>query len=474
MGGLTVERLAPTDAWFLYLENPSVQMHVTGLLVLDPSTAGDDFGFDTVRRHYAERTHLIPAFHHRLVEVPLGVDHPVWVDDEHFDIDDHFERHVLQGSGSAAGLTDYMSEFVSEPLDRSKPLWQASYIEGLEGGRVAIATKMHHCTVDGVGGVNVLMHLVDLSPEPTDRGPAPERRPEPAPGALQVMADAVVNRVQTPLRPVRSLARTAVSLTGVGRAAADRWLRGDAEVAHPINAPRTPFNSSVSSQRTVAIQQISLQDLKAIRRAFGTTVNDVMLAACAHGLRGYLLAHDELPDRPLVCSVPVSLHQAETGGAANQVSDMFVNLPVHVEDPVERLRLIHEGAEGAKEMQAALGADILGDLVDLIPPPIFQFAGGLYSRLRLADRMAPVHNLVISNVPGSRDRLYLAGAELVELFPFGPLVEGTGLNITALSHLDDMNIALMACAELVPDADAVTEGIVEGVEVLLAAADQQG
>ena len=468
-----MERLAPTDAWFLYLENPTVPMHVTGLLVLDPSTAGADFGFEAVRRHYVERVHLIPAFHHRLVEVPLGVDHPIWIDDEHFDIDDHFEHHSLGGSGSAATLADYMSGFVSEPLDRTRPLWKSAFIDGLQGGGVGVATQKHHCTIAGVSGVTVLDHLLDLSPDPPDRGPVPDRTPEPEPAALTVMADAAVNRLRSPLRPVRSLARTATSLTGVVRTVVDRWLRGGSDVAHPLNAPRTSFNSSVSAQRTVALDQVSLDDLKTIKRAFGATVNDVVLAACTHGLRRYLLARDELPDRPLVCSVPVSLHQGDTGGTANQVSDMFVNLPVEVDDPVERLCLIHAGADAAKEMQAAVGSHMLGDIVDLIPPAIFSLAGGLYSRAGLADRLPPVHNLIISNVPGSRDPLYLAGAELVEIYPFGPLVEGTGLNITALSHLDDMNIALMACPELVPEADDLTRGIVEGVEVLRAAADQQ-
>jgi WS/DGAT/MGAT family acyltransferase len=464
-----VQRLAPTDAWFLYLENPTVQMHVTGLLVLDPSTAEADFGFEAVRGHFAERVHLIPALHHRLVEVPFGVDHPIWIDDERFDIEDHFEHHTMRGPGSSAALAEFMSGFVSEPLDRSRPLWQSAFIDGLEGDRVAVATKMHHCTVDGVSGVNVLQHLVDLSPDADDGGPPPERAPEPEPAALTVMAEAAFNRLRSPLRPVRSLARTATSLAGVGRAAVDRWLHGASEVAHPLNAPRTSFNSSVSAQRTVALERVSLDDLKTIKRAFGTTVNDVVLAACTHGLRRYLSARDELPDRPLVCSVPVSLHQDDAAGAANQVSDMFVNLPVEVDDPIERLGLIHVGAEGAKEMQAAVGSHMLGDIVDLIPPALFKFAGGMYSRAGLADHLPPVHNLIVSNVAGSRDPLYMAGAELVELYPLGPLVEGTGLNITAISHLHDMNIALMACPELVPEAGELAAGIVEGVDRLLAA-----
>jgi WS/DGAT/MGAT family acyltransferase len=468
-----VERLAPDDAWFLYLENPTVQMHVTGLLVLDPSTTDGEFGFDVVREHYAARAPLIPAFHHRLVEVPLGLDHPVWVDDREFDVENHFERHTVRDSDTG-GLADFLSGFVTEPLDRSRPLWQAAYVDGLDGGRVAIATKMHHCTVDGVSGIGILAHLLDLSPDPPDRGPLPERRPEAKPAPLAVMADAAVNRLRTPLRPIRSLARTATALVGAGRTVLDRWVQGGTEVAHPINAPRTSFNSSVSAQRTVAFERVSLDDLKTIKRTFGTTVNDVVLAACAHGLRRYLESRAELPDRPLVCSVPVSLHHGEEEGAANQVSDMFVNLPVEVADPVERLQLIHEGADAAKEVQAALGSHLLGDLVDLIPPAVFRFAGGLYSRSGIADRLPPVHNLVISNIAGSRDPLYLAGAELTDLYPFGPLVEGTGLNVTAVSHLDGMNIALVACPELAPDADEIAEGIVEGVEVLLAAAERVG
>jgi WS/DGAT/MGAT family acyltransferase len=462
-----VERLAPNDAWFLYLENPTVHLHVTGVLVLDTSTAGDDFGFETVRRHFEERLHRIPAMHQRLVEVPLGIDHPIWIEERDVDLDDHVEHHRLTAPGSEAAFAEFVSGFVSEPLDRSRSLWKVAFVEGMEDGRVAVVVKMHHCTVDGVTGVNVLSHLLDLSPEEPDHAPAPERPIEVPPTALEMMADAAINQARSPLRFVRSLARTARSLIGVGGTLAHRWYSGGTDVAHPLNAPRTRFNASVSAKRIVGFEQVPLEDLKTIKRSFDTTVNDVVLAACTHGLRRYLQAQDDLPDRPLVCSVPVSVHQPGYEDSVNQVSDMFVHLPVEMDDPVERLRSIHVGAEAAKEVQQAVGADIIGDIVDLIPPPVFQRAAGAYSQARVADRLPPVHNLIVSNVAGPRDPLYLAGAELVGLMPIGPLMEGTGLNITAVSHVDQVHIALVTCPELVPDAADLAEGIVEGVDVLL-------
>lgn len=462
-----MERLAPTDAWFLYLENPTVHLHVTGVLVLDPVTADGDFGYETVRRHIGQRLPLIPAMHHRLVEVPLGIDHPGWIETEDLDLDDHLEHTHLPQPGSMAGLAEQVGEFASEPLDRSRPLWKARFVDGLADGRAALVIKMHHSTVDGVTGLGVLAQLLDLSPEGRGAEPVPDLVGEIPPPPVGVAAEAALNRVRSPLRPLRSFTRSALSLAAVGQKLLDRWWHGDTGTAHPVNAPRTRFNTSISARRIVAFAQIPLADLKTVKSAFGTTVNDVVLAACTHGLRRYLADHDDLPDRPLVCSIPVSVHRPGAEDGANQVSDMFVNLPVEVDDPVEQLQLINRGTGGAKELQQAVGTHMIGDLVELIPPAVFRLAAGAYSSTGMADSLPPVQNLVVSNVHGSHDPLYLAGAEVVGLLPLGPLMEGTGLNITALSHVDRMHLALVSCPELMPDLADLAEVIIEGVEELL-------
>lgn len=466
-----MERLSAADAWYLYLESPVVHLHVTGLLLLDPSTAPTGFSFKKLRRHVAGRLDVMGVLRRRLVEVPMAIDHPTWIEDPAFDLDNHLHHHVLPGSGSTDELALFVGGFSEIQLDRSRPLWDMVVVEGLDDGRVAVVTKMHHCIVDGVSGVDVMAHLLDLAAVPKRRRTQSTWDPEEVPSSAEAVVGATWNRATTPLRPVRAAARVTSSMAQMARTVVERRLRGADTAAHPLNAPRTRLNGSITKRRSVAFGMASLEDMKTIKRAFGVTVNDVVLAACTAGLRTYLETHDHLPDRPLVCSVPVSVHGQDGAGAStNQVSNMFVNLPVHLSDPVDQLQRIHAGSIGAKEIQGAVGVSMISDVVELIPPTLFHFASRMYSQAGLADRMAPVHNLIISNVPGSPVPLFLAGARVVGLFPFGPLMEGTGLNITILSNLDDMNIGLIGCPDLVPGLEDLLDAIITGIDSLLKAA----
>lgn len=462
-----MERVSAADASFLYLENEVVHLHVSGFLLLDPSTAEKPITYRLLRAHVNSRLDVLPMLRQRLVEVPYAIDHPEWADDPDFDLDTHFRRHRLPRPGTHEQLAEYLGLFASVPLDRSRPLWDFVVVEGLADGHVAVATKMHHCLVDGISGVEILAHLLDLSPRQKVRRRRDAWAPPALPERSDVAAGALWHRLATPMRPVRAAASTAASMVQAVETLADRWLRGARAIAHPINAPRTRLNGSITPNRTVAFATVPLGDLKEVRRSFGTTVNDVVLAMCTTGLRRYLAEHDTLPDRALVCSVPVSVH-GENGHhrSTNQVSNMFVHLPVHLDDPVEQLRTIREGTKGAKEVQAAVGANMIGDVVELLPPNLFAWFARQYSRVGLADRMAPVHNLIVSNVPGAPVPLYFAGAEVVGIFPFGPLMEGTGLNITVLSGNDRLHIGVIACPELVPHLDELLDGILDGLTTL--------
>jgi WS/DGAT/MGAT family acyltransferase len=242
-------------------------------------------------------------------------------------------------------------------------------------------------------------------------------------------------------------------------------------MARPFEAPRTFINRSLTARRSVAFAAAPLDDLRTAKAAFGATVNDVFLASCTQALRAYLLRHGETLDRPLVVSVPVSVHgEAAADRATNQVSNMFVRLPVHVEDPVEQLHAVKADTRDAKVVHGALGADMIGDVTEVTPPAIFNLASRMYSSAGLADRLAPIHNLVISNVPGPPFPLYVAGARLRAVYPFGPLIEGSALNITVLSNMGNMDIGVIACPDVAPDIDELVEGIVAGIEVLRAAA----
>ena len=473
-----MERLTAADAWFLYLEGPTVPLHVTGLLLLDPSTASDGFTFANLRRHLLSRIDLIPAMRRRLVEVPLGIDHPCWVEDPEFDVDRHMHRHLLDGTRDTAELQRFVGDFAAKHLDRGRPLWDLVLVEGLSDGRVAVLLKMHHCTVDGVSGMDVIVSLLDFSPTPERYPVSVDWMPGRVPTSLEVIAGATWSRLSQPLRPVRALADAAHSVGQIAGTSIRRRLSGADVVAHPLNAPRTRFNASLSRERSVVFGQVPLDDFKIIRAAFGVTVNDVVLAACTSGLRSYLEACDTVPNRSLVCSVPVSTHGnqglRESAHAANQVSTMFVNLPVHLADPLEQLTHIHAGSLGAKEVQSAVSADMIGDLVDLIPISLFNMSTLLYSQARFADRFAPVHNVVVSNVVGSAVPVYLAGAKLVGMFPFGPLMEGAGLNVTVLSNEGVMNIGMLACPSLVPNSGDLLDWVVEGVALLRSAAEGVG
>ena len=351
-----MERLGATDASFLYLESDTVHLHVTGVLLLDPSTAPKPVTFRVLKAHVNSRLDELPMLRKRLVPVPYGIDHPEWADDPDFDLDDHVSRHRLERPGSHDQLADQISKLASRPLDRSKPLWALQVIEGLDDGNVAIVVKMHHSLVDGISGVEIMAHLLDLAPDPGRRRRRKPWKPAPLPVRSDVAADALWHRLGDPMRPVRAAVGTAGSVVQAAGALAGRWLRGATTIAHPGGAPRTRLNGTITAHRRVAFTTVPLDDLKAVRRAYGTTINDVVLAMATTGLRRYLLDHDELPDRPLVASVPVSVHGELTDqGSTNQVSNMFVHLPVQLDDPVAQLRAIREGTLGAKEVQRRWG-----------------------------------------------------------------------------------------------------------------------
>jgi diacylglycerol O-acyltransferase len=444
-----MEQLTGLDATFLYLETPSLHMHVSMAAMFDPSTVPGGYSFDKLRDLVSSRLELAPIFRRRLVEVPLRLGHPYWVDDPTFDIQYHIRRGAVPSPGGVEELAQFVGDVCSRQLDRTKPLWEMYIVEGLRGGQIAVVTKIHHCTIDGVSGAELLSQLFDLEPDPGPRpGPeTPASVDERLPSDLQLLAQSLATRLTRPVGMTKLAWRTAWALLEVRRVRA----RGTGRAALPLTTPRTSLNSSITPHRRVAFSSIALEDAKRIRRTCDTTLNDVVLAVCAGALRRYLLDGDELPEDPLVATVPVSTAPTSANRrGANKVSAMFVGLPCHIEDPVERLLVIREGTKGAKEEHNALGADVLLNWTEHATPNVFSAAARAYTRLKLADHHRPIHSLVISNVPGPDFPLYLAGAELVAGFPLGPVMDGAGLNITVMSYRGVLNWGLMACAETVP------------------------
>lgn len=492
-----MQRLSGVDTSFLTMETSSQFGHISSINVFDGEHVADA-GFAAMRQHLLDRIHLLEPYRRRLVTVPFGLDNPYWINDDRFDIDAHLRHAALPAPGSDAQLSDLVCRIISRPLDRTRPLWLFYVIEGLEGGRIAHLSVIHHALVDGVSGANLTGVVLASSPgAPPPEPPIEPFVPEPEPSQMSLLGKAVVDNLHRPVKLARmqvKLLRELAGSTGIEalgtfadltaralppvlaapvRTLRDRTRDHDAVPLFDARpAPRTSFNHSVTSHRAYAFRSVSLDQAKVVRRAFGVTLNDVVMATCAGALRHYLDERGELPPEPLVAMVPVSVRpsaQATTPG--NRVSALLAELATHVDDPVERLAVISRGMHAAKAAHDALPvAEMLENVVEFFPPAITARAMRLISRTHMADRMQPLFNLTISNVPGPRASLYVGRAELVHYYPVSTIVDGSGLNITVQSYRDALDFGVVTCRDLVPDPWLITDRIATELDLLYAAA----
>jgi len=465
-----MQRLSGLDAMFLYLETPSSHMHVTGVYVLEPGARG--LSFDSVREMIVSRVPLGAPFRRRLVEVPFKLHHPVWIEDPDFDLDYHVRRACLPAPGGMEELAGFVAQVGGLPLDRARPLWEMYVVEGLEGGRFAIVGKMHHAAIDGVSGAEIMATLLDLEPDPPPRTIVDAWRPEALPTDADLLALAMTARVGHPVRLVKTARRffeTALGVSDLNRAS------GVAPPPSPFSAPKTVFNASLTPHRRVAFAALPLDDFKAVKNHFSCTVNDVVLAVCAGALRRYLLDQAELPDEPLVAMVPMSVRtDDEIGSHGNRVSAMLTSLATNLADPAERLATVAEGMRRAKEQERLIGAATLTDWTEFTFPALIGRAARLTSSMRVFDRLRPVFNVTVSNVPGPPFPLFLAGARLVGMYPLGPVTDGVGLNMTVMSYCGIVYFGLNACRETVPAIAEMPKMIEESLAELLVAARAGG
>src|ERR1700712_4117962 len=459
-----MERLSGLDASFLYLETSAQLLHVCGVILLDPETIPDGYSYEKFKAELERRISGVPMFHRKLKQVPLGIDHPVWVEDDDFDIDRHVHRMALPSPGGERELADLCGHMAGIPLDRSRPLWEFVVIEGLESGKVAIFTKMHHCTVDGVSGANAISYLCSLEPdapplESATKGDEPGR----APGDTELLARAVVTNLHKPVALAKVIGPTVKGVAStIGRA------RQGTAMPAPLTAPRTSFNGTITGHRSLAIGDMSLEKIKEVKNAVeGATVNDVVIAVSGGALRRYLEERDELPDASLIASVPVSVRaNSKRQGGSNKVSTMFSRLGTDVADPLERLREVSRTNQNAKDHHKAISADSLQDWAQFAAPRTFGLAVRLVSSLKLADSGPVIHNLVISNVPGPPVPLYFIGAKIIGLYPLGPVFHGAGLNITVMSSDGKVHVGAIACRESVPEPWKLVEKFPEELDAL--------
>jgi WS/DGAT/MGAT family acyltransferase len=461
-----MERLSGLDASFLYFETSTMLLHVCGLLVLDQSTMDEEYSFERMRETLRQRVGGNPNFRRKLHSPVLNLDHPVWVDDDEFDIEHHVRRATIPSPGGREELAAVCGDIAAQRLDRDRPLWEMWVLEGLADGSIAVMTKMHHATVDGVSGANLVSELCSLEPGAEPIAAAlPKPQPTPRPSDTRIVLDGALRLARRPVK----LARLLPGTVGVLPDWIDRARRGRAMPA-PFTAPRTSFNGTITGHRAVAFARMNLADVKEVKNAFGCTVNDVVLTMCSGALRKYLDDRNELPDGSLMAMVPVSVHGKSTAPGTNKVSGMFSSLASDIADPVKRLAMIAEQNLVAKDHHKTLSASLLQDWAQFAAPNTFAMAARVYSRLRLAERHPVIHNLVISNVPGPPMPIYFMGARITGFYPFGPVFHGAGLNITVISNDGHLDVGLIACRELVPDVWDLADDLPVALDELLAAA----
>jgi diacylglycerol O-acyltransferase len=460
------------DAKFLYSETPTSHMHTVKMVVANLSSLEGGFSYDDLLTVIAEQLIRLPPFRRRAVPVPWGLGHPVWIEDPGFDLSRHVTRTALDPPGDDHRLAEAVADFSGTPLARDRPLWQLLVVEGRAGGRRGVVLKLHHALADGSAAVALLQRVVLGITETATAAPEPDRwEPEPVPDRRQLLAIAAHDHAAR-LRGLPHL--VAQSAT---RTRASEVRRRSFAVKPPLplhHVPKTSLNVSLTPERTFAMVDLPLDELKAVRRAVGTTLNDVYLAVCAGALRWYLADRGELPDRSLVASVPVSTDPNAARLTGNRVDNLYVNIGTEVDDPLARLRAIRDATRASKEVRDLLGHELLAQRADVIPPQLYGSSVRIWSRTHLADRVRPPLNVILSNVAGPRERILLGPVELEALYSVGPILEGIGLNITAWSYVDTLGVSLLGCPASVPNPWVIADALPVALDELRAAVDAAG
>ncbi|MGZ4802210.1 MAG: WS/DGAT/MGAT family O-acyltransferase [Acidimicrobiia bacterium] len=462
------DRLSALDSSFLHLERLETPMHVGAVSIFEGASFFDESGrfrLAETRRLVGSRLHLIPRFRKRLMHVPFEQGRPVWVDDARFDIAYHVRLTALPAPGSREQLLALTARIQAQLLDRTRPLWELWFVEGLEGGNVGLIQKTHHALVDGVSGVDVATVLLDFTPDPTFLEP-PRWIVEPPPSPGRLLLDTLYERTTEPAEIVRTLRRIArtpqrtVERSGqLGRALSTLVDRNSI-------APRTSINVTVGRRRRFEGVKVSLDDVKAIRKNLGGTVNDVVLAGVAGGLRRLFEARGDDLDVRMRALCPVSVRDdAQRMQLGNRVSAMFVDLPIGEPDPVARLQAIRATTEDLKDREQAVGAAFLVDLTAFAAPTLLGLAA------RAAHRQ-PFFNLVITNVPGPQVPLYCMGARMLEAYPVVPLTRNLALGIAILSYCGQLHFGLYVDADALPDVAVLAGGLEDAFAELKKIADE--
>jgi diacylglycerol O-acyltransferase / wax synthase len=474
------QQLSGIDASFLYLETPETPMHVAGLTYFQLPEGFEGSFYQHFRRFFESRLHTIPIFSKRLAPSLYDLDHPGWVDAHDLDLDYHLRETALPAPGSEAQLEEVIGRLHANMLDRSRPLWQFYVITGLENGQGVLYSKVHHAAIDGGAGMAINKALYDATATPREMAPAPPRpaASKPAPSS-PVAVDPVKGIADIMGNMMRQQLKMWEAAPAIVNAMTDAFLAKPGEMPKALgtlqslvgqlptlDAPRTPFNASVSRERSYAARTISLGDAKAISKASGAKLNDVVMAVCSGALRRYLQEKSQLPDKPLIAGVPISLREPGDTRQNNQVSGMLCQIATDIADPAERLAAIVRSSSQAKQLAGTFRDAVPQDFAFVGAPILLQLVMLVYGRSGLADRLPMPMNVTISNVPGPPMPLYCAGAKVTALHPVSIATHGAALNITVQSYMDALNFGLTADRRAVPDVGRLGDYLVEAADEL--------
>jgi WS/DGAT/MGAT family acyltransferase len=480
------------DASFLYLETPEMPMHVGSMAIFRlPENYNGNF-FEDFKAMIASRLHLAPILKARLQKAPLDIDHPSWVEDDQFDIDRHIFRGSLPAPYDRATLERIVGWMHAKLLNRARPLWEFYVFEGMKDNEIGLYSKMHHACIDGGAGAALTNMIYDVTPVPRDVGKPAARKVEQEP--RDIAANMIDSYQQLWRQPFdASAAAKAIELPRSGKSdlgsilfdnamyqieAAVRFaanmpalLKSVSEVVGKISDPKsrdsltsmmsppTMLNKSISSERSFAGTSISLSQAKAVAKAAGGKLNDVVLAVSSGVVRRYLLEQGGLPAKSMTAAVPISLREEGNTDANNQVFGMICSIATNIADPKERIEAIIAQSTKSKEMSHPLRALMpqVSNISMLGAPILVQILALLYSRSSLSDVLPPAANITVSNVPGPRQTLYAAGAELLHIFPVSISTHGLALNITVQSYRDQLDFGFIAGANIIPHVQVLCD-----------------
>jgi diacylglycerol O-acyltransferase len=436
----------------LYSETPSVHMHTLKLAVIDVSELnGRQFGIDEFRQVIHGRLYKLDPFRYELVDIPFKFHHPMWRENCEVDIEYHVRPYRVESPGGRRELDEAVGKIASTPLDRSRPLWEMYFIEGLANGRIAVLGKIHHALADGVASANLLARGMDLQAGPDDRD---SYATDPAPSRPELVRTAFGDHLRQIGRLPGLMRYTAQGMGRVRRSP----KKLSPELTRPFTPPPSFMNHRVDAQRKFATATLALADVKATGKKLDATINDMVLAMSTGALRQLSLKYDGHADHPLLASVPVSFDFSRDRISGNRFSGVMMTLPVQLEDPLERVQAVHDAAVDAKDTHNLLGPELVSRWSAYCPPAP---AERLFGWLAEKDGQNKVLNIPISNVPGPREPGRVGGALVTEIYSVGPLTTGSGLNITVWSYVDQLNISVLSDGATLEDPHELTDAMIE-------------